>query len=218
MLPDVDANTLFVPNIERYLPILQELESRRGLARLDKLPKASRTHRLTLDRFLEDRANHKVVTSQGILTFDAISTSEKIVSILLYSDSRIVANYDGSDIFVPLGEPDAFELAVYLRAKRKDYMITYVPSEGEFEAVTQQSRWNYHYKDNNYDSTANLTVNLAYHLGLAVKDERLRKLFFAAGQDASPPQLEKLLNFCLEADKRLSPLRKKQQCSSCPST
>jgi len=210
MLADVDAKTIFVPNIERYLPILQELESRRGLARLDKLPKASRTHRLTLDRFLEDQATHKVVTSQGILTFDTISTSEKNVSILLYSDSRIAANYDGSEIFVPLGERDAFELTVYLRAKQKNYTIVHVPSEEEFEGATQRSRWDYHHNDDNYDSAVNLIVNLAYHLGLAVKDERIRRLFFAAAQDASTPQLEELLNFCLEADEHLSSLRKKQ--------
>ena len=218
MLVDVDAKTIFVPHIERYLSILQELDSKRGLARLDKLPKASRSHRLTLDRFLEDQATHKVVTSQGILTFDAISTSEKRVSILLYPDSRIAANYDGSEIFVPLGEHDAFELTVYLRANQKNYTIAHVPSEEEFERATQRSRWDYHYNDDNYDSAVNLIVNLAYHLGLAVKDERIRRLFFAAGQDTSTPQLEELLNFCLEADERLSSLRNEQQCRSCPST
>jgi len=210
MLRDVNTNTLFVPNIEKYLPVLQELESKRGLARLDKLPKTLRSHRLILERFLREQANHKVTTSQGVLTFKAIADSGTPINILAYNDSRIAGNYEGPEILVPLGENDAFELVVYLRANQKAYTIAHVPSEEEFERATQQSRWDYHYRDDNYDSTANLIVNLAYHIGLAVKDERIRQLFFAAGTNASIPQLEELLNFCLETDKRLNPQRKLQ--------
>jgi len=203
MLRDVDTDTLFVPNIETYLPILQELESKRGLARLDKLPKASGAHRLTLERFLEKQADHKVMTSRGILTFKAIKDSTRPVSILLYADTRVAGSYDGSETFVPLGEQDAFELAVYLRANKKTYGITRVPSEEEFGRATQQSRWDYHYHDVNYDSTANFIVNLAYHVGLVVKNESLRRLYFAAATNATIPLLEKLLNFSLGADKLL---------------
>jgi hypothetical protein len=203
MLHDVDANTIFVPNIEKYLPVLQELESKRGLARLDKLPKTSRAHRLTLERFLEKQVNHKVTTSRGVLTFKAIADSGIPINILAYNDSRIAGNYEGPEIFVPLGENDAFELAVYLRANQKAYTIARVPSEEEFEKATQRPRWDYHYRDDHYDSTVNLIVNLVYHVGLAVKDERLRLLFFAAATNASIPRLVELLNFGLEADKCL---------------
>ena len=204
MLPDVDKNTLFVPNIEKYLPVLQELKSRRGLARLDKLPKASQSRRLTLEQFLEKQTNHKVMTSQGVLTFRAIADSTSQISILVYDDHRIAGHYDGSEIFIPLSENDAFELAIYLRAKQRSYAIACVPSQEQFEKATQRSRWDYHYHDNNYESTANVIVNLTYHVGLVVKDEKVRQLFFAAATNASIPQLVELLNFCLDADEHLS--------------
>lgn len=203
MLRDVDPNTLFVPNIEKYLPILQELDSKRGLARLDKLPKKSQQHRLTLERFLREQADHKVTTNHGRLTFKAIVNLDAPINILLYSDSRIAEHYKGPGILVPLGEDTAFELTVYLRANQKPYTIAHVPSEEEFEQTTQRSRWDYHHHDETYNSDTNLTVNRAYHIGLAVKDARIRQLFLAAGTEASTTQLEELLNFCLDADRRL---------------
>ena len=205
MLCDAAEDTIFVPKIEKYLPILMEAYSNRGLSRLDKLPKPLKSRRLTLNRFLEQQADHRVKTNRGTLTFKALSKSRQPIRILVYSDARIAAKYDGEETFLPMKGQEAFELAVYLRANGRAYTIEHVPTEKEFEKATGMNRWDYGYRENDYNSTVNATVNMAYHVGLTVKDERLRRLFLAAAKslDAEAPLLRQLLNFSLEADQRL---------------
>jgi len=208
-LCDVAEDTIFVPNIEKYLPILMEVYSNRGLSRLDKLPKTLKNRRLTLNRFLEQQANHQVTTNRGTHTFKALLKSHELIRILIYSDARIAAKYDGKETFLPMKGQEAFELAVYLRANGKDYVIEHVPTEEEFKKATGMDRWDYGYREKDYNSTVNATVNTVYHVGLAVKDERLRRLFFAAAKslDAEAPLLRQLLNFSLESDQRLPKLQ-----------
>jgi hypothetical protein len=196
-LSEVDDETLFVPNIEKYLPVIAEVYSFQGLSRLDKIPKALQARRLTLDRFLQEYANHTVTTNHGPFTFEALSVSRKPVRMVLYGDQRVAACCSSERIFIPLSNREAFKLAVYLRAKEKAYQIEPVPSEEEFEQATGMMRWHYDYNEQDYRPDACWTINMVYHVALAVKDDRLRRLFFSAAKSASTEQLQHLRDFVL---------------------
>jgi hypothetical protein len=197
LLSEAGEDTILVPNIEKYLPVLTEVYSFQGLSRLDKIPKALQGRRLTLDRFLQEYANHTVTTNHGYSTFEAVSRSPKTVRILLYGDPRLAAHLDSQELLIPLSNEDAFKLAVYLRAKEKTYKVEQVPSEEEFEQATGMMRWHYDYHEQDYRPEACSTVNMAYHVALAVKDDRLRRLFFGAAKSASTEQLQPLRDFTL---------------------
>ena len=204
-LCDAPDDAVFVPNIEKYLSILAEVYSTRGFSRLDKIPKTSHGHRMILSRFVEEHAAHSVATNRGPLTFKTLSEAKEPITVLVYDDLRIATVYPSTDnIFIPLKNEEAFELAIYLRANDKNYTTAHVPSEEEIEKATGTDRWNYGYRDGDYNSNANTIVNMVYHVGLAVKDERLKHLFYKAAQSAEAGQLRAVLNFIFDADRKLS--------------
>jgi hypothetical protein len=196
-LSEVDEGTIFVPNIEKYLPVLTEVYSSQGLSRLDRIPKALHRRRFTLDRFLKEYGNHTITTNHGQYTFQAVSTSPKAARILLYGDPRLAACVDSEELLIPLSNEKAFRLAVYLHAKEKAYKVEQIPSEEEFEQATGMARWHYDYHEQDYRPEACSTINVVYHVALAVKDERLRQLFFSAAKSASTEQLQHLRDFAL---------------------
>jgi hypothetical protein len=204
-LCDAPDDAVFVPNIEKYLSILAEVYSTRGFSRLDKIPKTSHSRRMVLSRFVEEHAAHSVATNRGALAFKTLSEAKEPITVLVYEDSRIATVYPSTDnIFIPLKDEEVFELAIFLCANDKNYTIAHVPSEEEFEKATGTDRWNYGYRDGEYNSDANAIVNMVYHVGLAVKDERLKHLFYKAAQSAEAGQLRAVLNFIFDADQRLS--------------
>lgn len=202
-LSEVGEETVFVPNIEEYLPTLSEVFSQRSLSRLDKLPKAAQGKKMTLSRFLERQASQTLTTSVGTLTWQALLKAMKPIRLLVYDDPRIVSCYQSKteEIFVPLSADQTFALALYLRAKRTPYTVTHVPTEEEFQDAAGDDRYrsDYHYRDENYDARANETVNIVFHAALAVKNEKLRRLFFKAAEDRhmSLERLRELRNFAL---------------------
>jgi hypothetical protein len=172
-------DAVFVPQIEKYLPIFEEIPTNCHLSRLDKLPKSFRDSRLTLDRFIQAQERHGVATSKGRFTFKSL-LQESEVTILIYDDIGICDHYHGEDLLVPLSADEAFKLCLFLRAHDKPYTVWLVPSEGEFGRATAMCRSQYGYNEHSFDAEDNQRVNIVYHVGLAIKDERMRQLFLAA--------------------------------------
>jgi hypothetical protein len=176
---DLAEGTVFVSNIEKYLPIFAEVPTNRYLARLDRLPKRFRDSRTTLERFIETRADAEVVTSKGKRTLKLL-LQESNVTILAYEDKRIVNVYNGECFLVPLSADEAFELCLFLRAHDASYRVWLVPPEGEFMRTTGKYLSDYGFNESTFSIEDNQRVNIAYHVSLAVKDERMRRLFLAA--------------------------------------
>jgi len=193
----VSDDTIFVPHIEKYLPILREVHACRRLSRLDKLPKQLRKGRTTLQQFIERHVGHEVATSKGKLTLHAL-LQEPDVTILVYEGQGIADHYDGEGLLVPLSAEEAFKLCLFLRAHDKPYTVWLVPPEAEFMRATGKSRSNYRYSEHFFNEDNNQRVNIVYHVGLAVKDTRMRRLFFAAATKADPIfELPRLRDFAL---------------------
>jgi hypothetical protein len=176
---ELAEDTVFVPQIERYLSLFGEVPTDRHLARIDKLPKSFRDGRTTLERFIEARMGHEVATSKGKRTFKSL-LQESDLTILVYEDERIAGHYDGDGLLIPLSGNDTFELCLFLRAHDKVYVVCLVPSEAEFMRATGKYRSDYGYNEHSFDTNDNLRVNIVYHVSLAIKDERMRQLFLAA--------------------------------------
>lgn len=179
-----DTFTVFVPTIEKFLPILEQVNSDCGLSRLDKLPKHLRERKMTLQRFLKEQASRKIPTNRGQLTFKAIVKSQKPITILTYDDPRIISVYPKKDeLFTALRSNEAFLLALYLTALDKPYQLNLIPSEWDFGEATGHQLHDYHHRENHYDKEIYHIINIAFHIGLATKDKRLRELFLVAAQN-----------------------------------
>jgi hypothetical protein len=176
---ELAEGTVFVQNIEKYLPILAEVPTNRYLARLDRLPKRFRDSRMTLDRFIEIAAEGEVATSKGKCTLKSL-LQESNVTILVYEDKRIAYVYNGECLLVPLSADEAFELCLFLRAHDASYRVWLVPPEGEFMRTTGKYLSDYGFNESTFSTEDNQRVNVVYHVSLAVKDERMRRLFLAA--------------------------------------
>jgi len=176
---ELAEDTVFVPQIETYLSLFEEIPTDRHLARIDKLPKSFRDSRTTLERFIEAQMGHEVATSKGKRTFKSL-LQESDLTILVYEDERIADHYDGDGLAIPLTANEAFELCLFLRAHDKTYTVCLVPSEAEFMRATGKYRSDYGYNEHSFDTTDNHRVNIVYHVSLAIKDERMRQLFLAA--------------------------------------
>lgn len=195
---ELEGDTVFVPHIEKYLPIFEEVQTSRHLARLDQLPKQFRDRRTTLEQFIQTEADAKVATSKGPRTLKSLLQEESDITILLYEDKRIADHYNGERLLIPLTADEAFELCLYLRAHDKFYTVWSDPPEGEFVQSTGKYLSDYDHNDYSFDTEANWRVNMVYHVSLAVKDERMRKLFFAAATKKELlSKLPKLRDFAL---------------------
>jgi hypothetical protein len=201
---ELDDDTVFVPHIEKYLPIFEELPTSRHLARLDQLPKQFKNTRMTLERFIETETDAEVATSKGRRTLKSL-LEESDILILVYEDKRIVDHYDGEGVLIPLSADEAFELCLFLRAHDASYRVWLVPPEGEFMRTTGKYLSDYSFNEYSFDTEANKRVNIVYHVSLAVKEERMRKLFLsAATKKELLPKLPKLRDFALSNFTRLS--------------
>lgn len=199
-LRNVDDKTVFAPNLEQYLPILSQVWSDWSLSRLDRLPKQSHATKTTLARFLKQQEKRVLPTNKGALTFKALLNVSAPIMILVYADARINTNYSSTALFTALSPNDAFALALYLRANNKPYDIYEVPPEEEFKKATGKYELDYDYSSRNYDIERNEIVNIAFHVGLAVKNEELKALFLAAARDenTSPNTLRRLRDYALQ--------------------
>ena len=194
---ELDDDTVFVPHIEKYLPIFEELPTSRHLARLDQLPKQFKDTRMTLERFIETETDAEVATSKGRRTLKSL-LQESDILILVYEDRRIVDHYDGEGVLIPLSADEAFELCLFLRAHDVSYTVWLVPPEGEFMRTTGKYLSDYSFNEYSFDTEANQRVNIVYHVSLAVKEERMRKLFLSAARKKELlPRLPKLRDFTL---------------------
>ena len=195
---ELEGDTVFVPHIEKYLPIFEEVPTSRHLARLDQLPKQFRDRRTTLEQFIQTEAGAEVATSKGSRTLKSLLQEESDITILLYEDKGIAGHYNGERLLIPLTADEAFELCLYLRAHDKFYTVWADPPEGEFMQSTGKYLSDYDHNDYSFDTEANWRVNMVYHVSLAVKDERMRRLFFAAATKKELlSKLPKLRDFAL---------------------
>jgi hypothetical protein len=199
----VDDGTVFVPDLDKYTPVLTQIYSdgQRSLSRLDKLPSVFHTKKLTLKRFLETKRAVRVQTSKGEMTFKDIAAVPDTITIMAYDCQSMSRHYSGKDMLIAIPPKEATDLAIFLIANGKEYKAQQTPDEAELCRVggKETQRYRFGYSEGNFRDEANDRINMVYHVALAVKDDRMKKLFIAAAaNEPEPLTLRKLRDFALQ--------------------